>query len=81
MIGQGLIISLLSKACGNKKFTSEELSTGKLTYRNLILTLGKSYLPGPELAYQLVKQPLSNIVSKDTNAKQSAATSLDSEYT
>lgn len=81
MIGQGLIMSLLSKACGNEKFTSEELSTGNLTRRNLIPTLGKSYLPGPELAYQLVKQPPSDVVGKDTNAEQSPATSPDPEFT
>ena len=81
MIGRGLIMSLLSKACRNEKFTKEELSTGNLTRRNLIPTLGKSYLPGPELAYQLVKQSPSDIVSKDTNAGQSPATSQDPECT
>jgi hypothetical protein len=81
MVGQGLIMSLLSKACGNGKFTSEELSTGNLTRRNLIPTLNKSYLPGPELAYQLVKQPPSDIFSKDTSAEQSPAISPDPECT
>lgn len=55
MTGQGQIIHLFSKACRNEEFTSEELSSGNLTRRNLIPLLDDSYEPGIELARQVVK--------------------------
>jgi len=80
MVGQGLIMSLLSKACRDEQFTSEELSTGNLTRRHLIPLLDPSYTPGPELAYQLSKPPPETF-SKDTNAEPSPALSPDREFT
>lgn len=55
MTGQGQIIHLFSKACRNEPFTSEELSSGNLTRRNLIPFLDDSYKEGSELARQIVK--------------------------
>jgi hypothetical protein len=55
MVGQGQIIHLLSKACRNEQFTSEELSSGNLERRNLIPLLDDSYKQGSELAHQIVK--------------------------
>ncbi|KAI9227715.1 MAG: transferase family-domain-containing protein [Piptocephalis tieghemiana] len=59
MIGQGQIISLLSKACHNEGFTSEELSSANLPRRNLVPLLDDCYKPGPEIDHQIVK-PRSN---------------------
>ena len=60
MTGQGQIIHLFSKACRNEEFTSEELSSGNLTRRNLIPLLDTFDEPGPELAHQIVKlKPIS----------------------
>lgn len=56
--GQGQIMHLLSKACRGEQFSSEELSSGNLTRRNLIPLLDSSYKPGPELDYQIIKKPL-----------------------
>jgi len=55
MTGQGQIIHLLSKACRNEEFTSEELSSGNLMRRNLIPLLDDSYEPGTGLARQVAK--------------------------
>ncbi|KAF8348574.1 transferase family-domain-containing protein [Amanita rubescens] len=55
MTGQGQIIHLLSKACRNEEFTSEELSSGNLTRRNLIRLLDDSCKPGTQLARQVAK--------------------------
>ncbi|KAF8972197.1 putative trichothecene 3-O-acetyltransferase [Flammula alnicola] len=68
MTGQGQIIDLLSKACCNEQFTSEELSSGNLDRRNVIPLLDDSYKPGSELAHQMVKPTPSHTISKDTNA-------------
>ncbi len=43
MTGQGHVMHLFSKACCNEQFTSEELSSGNQTRRNLIPLLGDSY--------------------------------------
>ena len=60
MTGQGQIIHLFSKACRNEEFTSEELSSGNLTRRNLIPLLVDYDEPGPELAHHIVKpKPIS----------------------
>ncbi|KAJ3516964.1 hypothetical protein NLJ89_g789 [Agrocybe chaxingu] len=68
MTGQGQIIDLLSKACRNEQFTSEELSSGNVDRRNAIPLLDDSYKPGAELAHQMVKPAPSQAISKDTNA-------------
>ncbi len=65
MTGQGQIMRLLSKACRNEPFTSEELSVGNLARSNLIPLLDESYQQGPELAYQIVQ---SHPVSDDINS-------------
>ncbi|OBT51098.1 hypothetical protein VE04_09671, partial [Pseudogymnoascus sp. 24MN13] len=52
--GQGQVMHLLSKACHNEQFTSDELSSGNLERRNVIPLLD-SYQQGPELASHLVK--------------------------
>lgn len=67
MPGQGQIIDLFSKACRNEQFTSEELSSGNLTRRNLIPLLDDSYQQGPELARQIVKPTPSHPISDGTN--------------
>jgi trichothecene 3-O-acetyltransferase len=67
MTGQGHIINLFSKACRNEEFTSEELSSGNLTRRNLIPLLDDLYKPGPELAHQVMNLNPSPSVSKETD--------------
>ncbi|KAK1765438.1 transferase family-domain-containing protein [Phialemonium atrogriseum] len=57
MTGQGQVMHLLSKACRNEPFTSEELSSGNLDRRTIIPFLDDSYKPGPELSNQIVKPP------------------------
>ncbi|CAI7574740.1 unnamed protein product [Penicillium glandicola] len=57
MTGQDFIIGLLSKACHNKPFTSEELAVGNMDRSHVIPLLDDSYTPGPELARQTVKPP------------------------
>ncbi|KAJ5555256.1 Transferase [Penicillium sp. DV-2018c] len=55
MTGQDFIARLLSKACHNEPFTSEELAVGNMSRSQVIPLLDESYTPGPELAYQTVK--------------------------
>ncbi|KAJ5820213.1 hypothetical protein N7474_005804 [Penicillium riverlandense] len=55
MTGQGNMIRLLSKACHNEPFTSEEVTSGNLSRATTIPLLDDSYQPGPELAEQIVK--------------------------
>ncbi|KAJ5372289.1 Transferase [Penicillium concentricum] len=57
MTGQDFIIGLMSKACHNQPFTSEELSVGNMDRSHIIPLLDDSYTPGPELARQIVKPP------------------------
>ncbi|KAJ5857457.1 hypothetical protein N7455_008351 [Penicillium solitum] len=57
MTGQDFIIGLLSKACHNEPFTSEELTVGNMDRSHAIPLLDDSYTPGPELAHQIVKPP------------------------
>ena len=70
MVGQGQIMHLLSKACRDEPFTSEELSSGNLPRRNLIPLLDHSYRPGPELARQILKPDPPPPTTKGTNAHQ-----------
>ncbi|KAG6807697.1 hypothetical protein H0H92_006671, partial [Tricholoma furcatifolium] len=57
MTGQGQIIHLLSKACRDESFTSEELSVGNLSRRNTIPLLDDSdESGGPKLVRQFPKQ-------------------------
>ena len=62
MPGLGQTIHLFSKACRAEPFTSEELSTGNLSRRNLI-PLIDNYKPGPELARQIKPPTPSNASS------------------
>lgn len=66
MTGQGQIIHLLSKACHNEQFTSDELSIGNHARSNTIPLLDSSYRQGSELNYQLLKPPPSLPVSNST---------------
>ena len=63
MTGQGHVIHLLSKACHNEPFTSDEVRIGNLN-RHGIIPLLDSYEPGPEVALQ-VGTPLSSLASSD----------------
>ncbi|KAJ5455272.1 Transferase [Penicillium sp. IBT 31633x] len=68
MTGQDFVIRLLSKACHDEPFTSEELAVGNMNRSHVIPLLDDSYTPGPELAQQIVKtQP-----SADDAAPESA---------
>lgn len=73
MTGQGQIIHLLSKACRNEQFTSEELLSGNLARGNLIPLLDDSYRPGSELAYQIVKSSPSHPISNSTDGSLAPA--------
>ena len=53
MVGQGQIMHLFSKACRKEEFTSEELSFGNLSRRNLVPLLDESNGQSPELAHQI----------------------------
>ena len=68
MIGQGQVMHLFSKACHNKRFTSEELSSGNLDRRNIIPYLDDSY-KSSELTHQIVKPTPSYPISNDTKSK------------
>ncbi|KAK4869885.1 hypothetical protein LT330_005609 [Penicillium expansum] len=57
MIGQDFIGGLLSKACHNEPFTSEDLAVGNMDRSHVIPLLDDSYTPGPELDRQIVKPP------------------------
>ncbi|KAL0577276.1 hypothetical protein V5O48_004704 [Marasmius crinis-equi] len=57
MTGQGQIIHLLSKACRDEGFTSEELSVGNLDRHELVPLLDESYRPGPEISRSIVQPP------------------------
>ncbi|KAK9363908.1 transferase family-domain-containing protein [Lipomyces starkeyi] len=63
MTGQGQVIYLLSKACRNEPFTSEELSIGNIARHNIIPLLDDSYKQGPELARQIIKPTPSDSIS------------------
>ncbi|KAF9263015.1 trichothecene 3-O-acetyltransferase [Marasmius fiardii PR-910] len=75
MTGQGQLIDLLSRACRNEPFTSEELSSGNLERRTLVPLLDDSYTPGPELARQIKKLP-----SVPTNSDPSIPPKLTWSY-
>jgi hypothetical protein len=55
MTGQSQIMHLLSKACHNEEFSTEELQSGNLERQNLISLLDDSYVPGPEMEHQIQK--------------------------
>lgn len=58
MVGQELVMSLLSKACHGEAFTEEELKGGSMNRKDVIPLLGSSYTPGPEVAgQQIAKSP------------------------
>ena len=68
--GQGRIIHLLSKACCNEQLTSEELSSGNLSRRNLIPLLDDSYEQVSELTRQIMKHTPSHLIPNGTNAQR-----------
>ncbi|TEB31242.1 hypothetical protein FA13DRAFT_1732681 [Coprinellus micaceus] len=58
MVGQELVMSLLSKACRGEAFTEEELNGGNMNRKDVIPLLDSSYTPGPEVAgQQIAKSP------------------------
>ncbi|KAF2973097.1 hypothetical protein GQX73_g679 [Xylaria multiplex] len=57
--GQAQVISLFSKACGNKAFAQEELKIGNLTPEDRVQLLDDSWTAGPELEYNIIKQEAS----------------------
>ncbi|KAJ6026907.1 hypothetical protein N7460_011724 [Penicillium canescens] len=57
MTGQDFIVNMLSNACHNESFTSEEMATGNIDRSNIISLVDYAYEPGPELDHQLVKPP------------------------
>lgn len=75
--GQGLVMNLLSKACHNKEFTADELSSGNLE-RRIIIPLLDNYQQGPELASHLVKSITSNTgISGSTQTRLMAPPKCD----
>jgi hypothetical protein len=70
--GQGQVMHLLSKACYNGQFTSDELFSGNLERRNVIPSLD-NYQQGPELASHLVKAIPSNTGSSGSIQGPAAA--------
>jgi len=77
MTGQGHVIHLFSKACCNEQSTSEELSSGNQTRRNIIPLLGDSYQQGLELAHQMVPTTTSQYIASGTDGPPAPLTSLD----
>lgn len=68
MTGQGQIIDLLAKACGNEPFTTGELSSGNPDRRNIIPLLDDSYEQGSEIGHQLVKPTPSPPVTNEATS-------------
>ncbi|CAG7970120.1 unnamed protein product [Penicillium olsonii] len=58
MTGHDFVLKLLSKACKNEPFTSEDLALGNMDRSGAIPLLDTSYTPGPELAGHIVKPSL-----------------------
>ncbi|EEB05030.1 trichothecene 3-O-acetyltransferase [Schizosaccharomyces japonicus yFS275] len=69
--GLGEVMRLLSKACHNDPFTSEELSVGNLDRRNIIPIFDESYRPGKELFQQIRPsyQPGHNVRDKGKSTR------------
>lgn len=63
-IGQAVVMELLSKACRDEPFTTEELRIGNID-RGDIVPLLEGYHPGPEVAHQLVKPVLAPTMSTE----------------
>ncbi|KAG7099844.1 hypothetical protein E1B28_001651 [Marasmius oreades] len=80
MIGQGQVIHLLSKACRNVPFTTEEISSGNLERKTLIPLLDDSYIPGTELDHQIVKPP-SVLIGGDKSGSAAASAPPKSTWT
>lgn len=55
MTGQGHVINLMSKACHNQPFTTDECLVGNSDRSTTIPLLDKNYQPGPELDPQMVR--------------------------
>jgi hypothetical protein len=56
--GQGQMLHLLSKACRGEEFTSDELSSGNLSRKNLVPLLESPDENYPEIRYQLHRKEL-----------------------
>ena len=74
MTGQGQIIHLLSKACREEAFSSEEISSGNLIRHNLIPLLDESYKECSQLVYQIVRPTPSHSISKTTEGLTTSST-------
>lgn len=70
MTGQGHVIHLLSKACRDEQFTSEELLAGNIDRRNLIPLLDEAYKEGTELSDQILEAASSHLDTNDTKSNQ-----------
>ena len=73
MTGQAQVIRLLAKACRNENFTSEELSWGNRSRRDIIPLLDDSYELGSEIAHRNKKPTPSHPISGSTNGSPTLA--------
>lgn len=73
IVGQGQTMHLLSKACRNEPFMSEEVMDGNLDRRNLIPLLDDSWKPESKPARQILKPALSQSTSGDHSASSAPA--------
>jgi hypothetical protein len=82
MAGQGQIMKLLSSACRNENFASEDLLSGNLPRRDIIPVLDESYQPGPELKDQIVTptSPLQQSPNSSNIHPASISTKTSSAY-
>lgn len=55
MGGQAQVIQLLAKACRNESFLPEEIVSGNRSRHDIVPFLDDSYVPGPEIADQIIK--------------------------
>jgi hypothetical protein len=65
IVGQVQMIYLLSKACRNEPFTTEEVINGNLDRRNLIPLLDDCWQPDPSPVCQTVKPARSQSAAGD----------------
>ena len=71
MNGQGFMIDLLSKACRNEPFTSEELAEYNPDRNNMIPLFDESWQPTYELDRHMVKPPPTAPETKEKNGDAS----------
>ncbi|EEB07824.1 trichothecene 3-O-acetyltransferase [Schizosaccharomyces japonicus yFS275] len=70
MTGETEILRLLSKACGNEPFSSEEIRIGNLDRSNIIPVLNDLFEPETELVHQLIKPSPKTLNSVDVKKTQ-----------